>query len=103
MRSTRQQPGNGWHNRATPRKGKSRAKRRQPMVAVEPGTTAKSPRKGTTEPSTTATEPQQATEPGQEGLTGRLSPERLETIGKVLPGIIKAVAVLVDAISKLLH
>jgi hypothetical protein len=52
--------------------------------------------------------PQKATKPpeGAETLSNTsskpgLSPERLETIGKVLPGVIRVVAVLIDAISKL--
>jgi hypothetical protein len=32
---------------------------------------------------------------------GALSPEVLESIGKILPGIIRAVAVLIEAISRL--
>jgi hypothetical protein len=38
-----------------------------------------------------------ATKPAKEGL----SPEVWEAVGKVLPGIIKAVAALIDAISRL--
>jgi hypothetical protein len=41
-----------------------------------------------------------AEEPSSRSKPG-LSPEAWETVAKVLPGIIKAVAVLIDAISKL--
>jgi hypothetical protein len=74
-------------NRRKKRANRRKPKLHQATVAVKP--------------STTATKPQGATKPTTKNRTV-LSPERLETIGKILPGIIKAVAVLIDAISKLL-
>jgi hypothetical protein len=69
--------------RAKPRRGKPRAKRHQATVAAKP--------------STTAAKPQRAAVPSKKRKAG-LSPECLETIGKILPGIIDAVAKLIEAL-----
>jgi hypothetical protein len=65
-------------------------KAKRPRQSAKPSRTAKRPS------STGATEPGSTTE-NRKGL----SPEVWEAIGKVLPGIIKAVAQLIEAISRL--
>ena len=74
MRSPRQQPGNGRHK-----------------ATSHPATVA-------AKPSMTATKPPRVTKPGTTTKQRGLSPEVLEAIGKVLPGIIRAVATLIEAL-----
>jgi hypothetical protein len=66
----------------------------QPPQGEPPRTVPPSPVKETETPSSTSSDSSTRSKPG-------LSPETWEKIGKVLPGIIKAVAMLIDAISKL--
>jgi hypothetical protein len=52
------------------------------------------------EPGTTAPEPAGATRPSRNRMTG-LSPERLETLGRLGVALLEAITKLIDAIGKL--